>query len=59
MELPRDRYWPHTVQIFINDPDYEIESTLTKFADNTKLGDEMNISEGRDILQSDPDRLEE
>ncbi|KAK4829010.1 hypothetical protein QYF61_001766 [Mycteria americana] len=33
--------------------------SLTKFADDTKLSDEVNTSEERGILQRDLDRLEE
>jgi len=31
--------------------DVVIENTLAKFADNTKLGREVHMSEGRPILQ--------
>ncbi|GAB0188259.1 mitochondrial enolase superfamily member 1 [Grus japonensis] len=45
--------------IFINDLDDGIEITLNKFADNTKLGDEVKTSKGTAILQKDLDRLAE
>ncbi|GAB0182192.1 hypothetical protein GRJ2_000684500 [Grus japonensis] len=45
--------------VFINDLDDGIESTFAKFSDDTKLGNEVNTSEGRAILQRDLDRLEE
>lgn len=35
---------PILFNIFINYLDDEIESTLTIFADNTKLGDEVDMS---------------
>ena len=35
----------------INDLDDGIESTLTNFADDTKLGGEVDMSEGRAILE--------
>ena len=35
------------------------ESTLTKFSDDTKVGSEVDTSDGRPILQRDLDRLEE
>lgn len=37
----------------------QIESTLIKFADNTKVGCEIDKAERRTILQRDLNRLEE
>jgi len=45
--------------VLINFLDDGIESTLTKFADDTELGGEVYTSEGRAILQRDLCRLEE
>lgn len=47
------------LNIFINELDDGIESTLTEFVDDTKPGDEVDTSEGWDILQRDLGRLEE
>lgn len=37
----------------------DIECTLSKFVVDTKLSEAVDIKEGRDVVQSDFDRLEE
>lgn len=49
---------PALFYVFVDGLDKGIKCTLSKFADRTKLGGNVDRLEGRNALQGDQDRLE-
>jgi len=49
---------PVLFSIFVGDMDDEMECTLSKFVNDTKMCSVVDMLEGRDTIQRDLDRLE-